>query len=93
VTGTGKTLLGIEFIYRGIVEFHELGLIIVFETNPGRLIRDAAAFGWNLEELQQQRNLQIIFTSPEVFDQQLRSTESLLLEIANETLETGTVNI
>jgi hypothetical protein len=37
--------------------------------------------------------VQIIFTSPEVFDQQLRSTESLLLEIANETLETGTVNI
>jgi KaiC/GvpD/RAD55 family RecA-like ATPase len=83
MTGTGKTLLGIEFIYRGIV----------FETNPCKLIRDAAAFGWNLEELQRQRKLQIIFTSPEVFDQQLRSTESLLLEIANETLETGTVNI
>src|SRR5271155_821240 len=67
VTGSGKTLLGTEFIYRGIVEFNEPGLIIVFEANPGKLIRDADAFGWNLEELQKQKRLQIIFTSPEVF--------------------------
>ena len=42
VTGTGKTLMGMEFIYRGIVEFNEPGLIVVFETNPDKLIRDAA---------------------------------------------------
>jgi len=36
---------------------NEPGLIIVFETNPGKLIRDAAAFGWNLEELRQQRKV------------------------------------
>jgi circadian clock protein KaiC len=76
VTGTERTLLGIEFIYRGIVKFHEPGLVIVFETNPGKLIRDAAAFGWDLEELQQQRKLQIIFASPEVFDQQLRQPKA-----------------
>ena len=76
--------MGTEFIYRGIVEFNEPGLIIVFETNPGKLIRDAAAFGWNLEELQKQGKLQIIFTSPEVFDQELLSTDSLLLETAKD---------
>jgi circadian clock protein KaiC len=76
--------MGTEFIYRGIVEFNEPGLIILFETNPGSLIRNAAAFGWNLEELQQQRKLQIIFTSPEVFNQELRSTDSLLIETALE---------
>ena len=84
VTGTGKTLMGTEFIYRGIVEFHEPGLIIVFETSPGKLIRDAAAFGWNLEELERQGKLQIIFTSPEVFYQELRSPDSLLLETAKQ---------
>jgi circadian clock protein KaiC len=85
VTGSGKTLLGMEFIYRGIVEFNEPGLMIVFEANPGKLIRDAAAFGWNLEELQRQGKLQIIFTSPEVFNQELRQTDSLLLETAKDT--------
>jgi len=51
-TGTGKTLFGMEFIYRGIVEFDEPGMIIVFETSAQKLIRDAAAMGWDLEELQ-----------------------------------------
>ena len=48
VTGSGKTLMGLEFIYRGITQFNEPGLIVVFETNPDKLIRDAAEFGWNL---------------------------------------------
>jgi circadian clock protein KaiC len=84
VTGSGKTLMGLEFIYRGVTEFNEPGLIVVFETNPDKLIRDAAEFGWNLEELQLERKVQIIFTSPQVFDQELRSPDSLLMETANE---------
>src|SRR6202035_4394663 len=84
VTGSGKTLMGLEFIYRGIVEYNEPGLVVVFETSPDKLIRDAAGFGWNLDEMQQQNKLQIIFTSPQVFDQELRSPDSLLLETANE---------
>jgi circadian clock protein KaiC len=83
-TGSGKTLMGTEFVYRGITQFNEPGLIVVFETNPDKLIRDAAGFGWNLAELQLQKKLQIIFTSPQVFEQELRSTDSLLLETANE---------
>ena len=80
--GTGKTLLGVEFIYRGITEHDEPGIIVVFETSPKKLIRDATCFGWNLEELQQQNKLKIIFTSPKVLDQELRSPDSLLLETA-----------
>jgi circadian clock protein KaiC len=44
--GSGKTLLGVEFIYRGITQFHEPGIIVVFETSPGKMIRDSATFGW-----------------------------------------------
>jgi circadian clock protein KaiC len=84
MTGSGKTLMGVEFIYRGITQFNEPGLIVVFETNPDKLIRDAAGFGWNLEELQREKKLQIIFTSPQVFDQELRSPDSLLMETATE---------
>ena len=80
--GTGKTLLGVEFIYRGITEHDEPGIIVVFETSPRKLIRDATGFGWNLDELQQQNKLKIIFTSPKVLDQELRSPDSLLLETA-----------
>jgi circadian clock protein KaiC len=40
--GAGKTLLGLEFIYRGITESDEPGIIVVFETSPKKLVRDAA---------------------------------------------------
>src|SRR4030081_2705393 len=83
-TGSGKTLLGIEFIYRGITEFNQPGIIIVFEASPDKLIRDAAGFGWNLDELEKTKKLQIVFTSPQVLDQELRSPDSLLLETAAE---------
>jgi circadian clock protein KaiC len=83
-TGSGKTLLGVEFIYRGITQFSEPGIIVVFEVSPDKLIRDAATLGWDLAELQAVKKLQIVFTSPQVLDQELRSADSLLLETAAE---------
>ncbi|HXB68466.1 MAG TPA: ATPase domain-containing protein [Candidatus Acidoferrales bacterium] len=83
-TGSGKTLFGVEFIYRGITQFNEPGIVVVFEVSPDKLIRDAATLGWDLAELQEQKKLQIVFTSPQVLDQELRSPDSLLLETASE---------
>ena len=80
--GSGKTLLGMEFVYRGITEYRDPGIIVTFEVAPRKLIRDAAGFGWALEGLQQQNQLKIIFTSPQVLSQELLSPDSLLLETA-----------
>lgn len=82
--GSGKTLFGVEFIYNGITQFDEPGMIVVFETSPDKLIRDAATMGWDLPALQAQKKLEIVFTSPQVIEQELRSADSLLLETANE---------
>ena len=40
--------------------------------------------GWDLEDLQTRKKLQIVFTSPEVLEQEVRSPDSLLLETAAE---------
>jgi len=82
--GTGKTLLGMEFIYRGITQHNEPGIIVSFEVAPKKLVRDVAGFGWDLDALQQQNKLKIIFTSPQVLSQELSSPDSLLLETANQ---------
>jgi len=80
--GTGKTLLGLEFIYRGVSRFNEPGIIVVLEVAPEKLLRDARGFGWDLAELERQHKLKIIFTSPKVLNEELRSPDSLLLETA-----------
>jgi circadian clock protein KaiC len=83
-TGTGKSLFGMEFIYRGITQFDEPGIIVVFETSAQKLVRDAKAMGWDFEQLQIQKKLQIVFTTPEVLEQEVRSPDSLLMETAAE---------
>jgi circadian clock protein KaiC len=80
--GTGKTTLGAEFVFRGATEFHEPGLIVLFEVSPDKFIRDAARFGWDLPELERQGLLKIVFTTRPVFQQELQQADSLLLEEA-----------
>src|SRR5450755_4522961 len=80
--GSGKTLFGIEFIYRGITLFNEPGIIVTFEATPEKLMRDASLMGWELKKLQDRNQLRIIFTSPQVFEQEVRSPDSLLLQSA-----------
>ena len=65
-TGTGKTTLGMQFIYNGITRYNEPGLIITFEEFPQQYYRDAAAFGWDFKKLEKEGKLKVIMTSPEV---------------------------
>ncbi len=64
--GTGKTTLGMQFIYDGIVNYNEAGIILTFEQFPSQYYHDAANFGWDFRRLEQERKLRIIMTSPEV---------------------------
>jgi circadian clock protein KaiC len=82
--GTGKTTLGLEFIYRGITEFDEPSMIVLFEVSPDKLVRDAASFGWDLHSLEEQGRLKIVFTTRQVFAQEIQQADSLLLEEAAE---------
>ena len=47
--GTGKTLLLLEFIYRGAKEFGEKGIFISFEETEERLRATAKGIGWDLD--------------------------------------------
>lgn len=64
--GTGKTTLGMQFIYHGIVEHNEPGIILTFEQFPSQYYRDAANFGWDFRRLEKEGKLRIMMTSPEV---------------------------
>src|SRR2546429_4086598 len=77
--GSGKTTLGLEFIYRGATDFGEPGLIVLFEVSPIKVIRDAAQFGWDLSELERQGKVKVIFTTRSVLQEELQQADSLLL--------------
>lgn len=80
--GTGKTTMGVEFVYRGASQFDEPGIIVVFEVSPDKLVRDALGLGWDLKKLEQQKRLKIVFTTREVLRQELQQADSVLLDEA-----------
>src|SRR5712691_11554064 len=82
LAGSGKTSLGLEFVYRGAKEMNEPGLIVLFEVAPNKVIRDAAQFGWDLPELERQGKLKIVFTTRSVLQEELQQADSLLLSEA-----------
>ena len=71
IPGTGKTTVGLRFLHYGALQAGEPGIAITFEQFPEQMIADAAQFGWDLAELEQEGLLRIICTSPEVFLDQL----------------------
>lgn len=83
-TGTGKTTLGMQFLYNGIVQYDEPGLLVTFEEFPYSLMRDAMSHGWDLRALEKENKLRIVFTSPRVFLANLESPTSSLSRILRE---------
>ena len=76
--GTGKTTIGMQFIYNGITKFNEPGLIITFEEFPQQYYHDAAEFGWDFEQLEKDGKLKVIMTSPEVSQLDVESVGGII---------------
>lgn len=49
--GTGKTLMGIEFLVKGATEYGEPGVLMCFEENAEELAQNVASLGFDLNGL------------------------------------------
>ncbi|HAC62284.1 MAG TPA: circadian clock protein KaiC [Cyanothece sp. UBA12306] len=64
-SGTGKTLLAIQFLYHGIKYFDYPGLFVTFEESPFDIIQNAYSFGWDLQQIIDEGKLFILDASPD----------------------------
>ncbi len=64
-SGTGKTLLAVQFLYNGIHYFDEPGVFVTFEESPADIIKNAQSFGWNLQQSIDEGKLFILDASPD----------------------------
>jgi circadian clock protein KaiC len=55
--GCGKTMLGMEFLVRGAIEFGEPGVFMSFEETADDLEQNVASMGFDLKALQARRKL------------------------------------
>ncbi len=82
--GTGKTSLGMQYLYNGITQYNEPGLFITFEEFPERIYRDAESFGWDFRALEMEGKLKVLFTSPEVLQQDIIRDQGIVSEMISE---------
>lgn len=69
--GTGKTTLGMQFLYYGAALDGEAGIYVTFEEFPDQLYRDMLALGWDLRKLEAEGTLRVVSMSPDIFLEQL----------------------
>ncbi|MFZ1025083.1 MAG: circadian clock protein KaiC [Limnoraphis robusta] len=57
--GCGKTLLAMEFLVRGAVEYNEPGVFMAFEETAQELTENVASLGWDLDQLTAENKISI----------------------------------
>ena len=78
-SGTGKTVFSLQYLHHGICNFDEPGIFVTFEESPLDIIRNAASFGWDLQELIDQNKLFILDASPDPDGQDVAVTLTCLV--------------
>src|ERR1700723_2148356 len=59
--GAGKTLLAMEFMIRGAIEYNEPGVLMAFEETATELAQNVRSLGFDLDELEKEKKLVIDF--------------------------------
>jgi KaiC/GvpD/RAD55 family RecA-like ATPase len=62
-SGTGKTIMGAQFINNGIVQYKEPGVLVLLEQNAAHFKRDMLSFGFDIKSLQESGQLVLIDAS------------------------------
>ena len=57
--GCGKTLMSLEFIIRGAMEFNEPGVFMAFEEKSDELAMNVASLGFDLKKLQADKKVRV----------------------------------
>jgi len=79
-SGTGKTIMALQFLYEGAVTHNEPGLYLSFDEHKSSLFRNMSRFGWNLAQLEKEKKLLIIEYPPYEVDH-FASQESVIHDL------------
>jgi len=62
--GSGKTTFAIQYLHAGATEHDEPGLYITLDEEPEDVKKNMASFGWDLQQLEEEKKLVFINVSP-----------------------------
>jgi len=66
--GTGKSTVGLQFLYNGAKDYGENGMYITFEEQKATILRHAGKFGWDFTALENEKKLVFLEYPPHEVD-------------------------
>lgn len=60
--GTGKTIFSLQYAVYGAIQYQDPAVIFLYEESPGQLRHLAKSFGWDLEALEKEGQLRLVFS-------------------------------
>ncbi|MEE9525530.1 MAG: ATPase domain-containing protein [Candidatus Woesearchaeota archaeon] len=83
-SGSGKTILAMQFIVNGILKSNESGVYITFEESKEEVYEDMLRFGWDLAELEKQGKFAFIRYTPEQVGKVLKTGGGVIRDIVDQ---------
>jgi len=83
--GTGKTLWGLDFLIKGVIDFNEPGIFMSFEETEDELYQDVASLNLDLKRLVSQRKilLEYVILERKDIEESDFNLEGLLIRLEN----------
>ena len=79
-SGTGKTIMSLQYVYRG-AEYGDSSVYITIDESPKHIIEDAYSLGWDLEKLMDENKLLMVEFTPLFADTMKIDAEKVLDEM------------
>lgn len=67
--GSGKTVMGIQFLAEGIIKFNVPGVFVTFEESPEDIKKNMIGLGWDIAKWEKEGKFVFVDASPEPYDE------------------------
>jgi len=94
--GTGKTVFGLQFLHRGLIDGEKV-LYVTVDEKPTDIIEQAASLGWILPPYVEKKNLLILdasaYVNSNTGDNQGKDIQKIASELNNHIKRTGVTRV
>jgi circadian clock protein KaiC len=58
--GAGKTIIASQFLYKGIADYNENGILVSLDENKNHFYSEMAKFGWDFKKAEEENKFAFI---------------------------------
>lgn len=83
--GAGKSIFAMQYLVEGIRQHNENGIYVSFEESSEKIREDMKSLGWNIEKLEKENKLTILYYSPEQVQKLIESGGGVVRDLIEQT--------